>query len=107
MGRVPRQRLPTLARREAAALFVLQRSDRPWELPFAAAMASGVPLAVGALAGMPQAGSLGAVAGLSFLYLPATRLHHRIPVIMACAFGMVGSYAVGVAGNSRRARRSG
>jgi len=99
MGSFPWHRLPTLARKEAAALFALQRSDRPWELPFAAALASGVPLAAGAFAGLPQAGSLGAVAGLSFLYLPATRLHHRIPVIMACAFGMVASYAVGVAGN--------
>jgi len=99
MGEERAQHLWTAARREVAALFVLQRSDRPWQLPFAAALASGVPLAAGAYAGMPQAGSLGAVAGLSFLYLPATRLHHRIPVIMACAFGMVASYAVDVAGN--------
>jgi len=41
--------------------------------------------------------ALGAVAGLSFLYLPAAGLHHRIAVIMACAFGMVSSYALGLA----------
>lgn len=54
---------------------------------------------VGALTGHMQAGSLGAVAGLAFLYLPATRLHHRIPVMMACAFAMLGSYAIGLLGN--------
>lgn len=84
-------------RKEASALLVLQRSDRPWQLPFAAAVASGVPVAVGAYLGLLSAGALGAVAGLSFLYLPATGLHHRIPVIMACAFGMVSSYALGLA----------
>lgn len=54
-------------------------------------------MVVGAWTGVPAAGALGAVAGLSFLYLPMTRLHERIPVIMACAFAMVASYALGVA----------
>jgi len=93
------QQVLALARRETAALFVMQRSDRPWHLPFAAAMASGVPMAAGAFAGQPAAGSIGAVAGLSFLYMPPTPLHHRIPIIMACAFAMAASYAVGVVGN--------
>lgn len=81
---------------EAAALLAFQRSDRPWQLPFAAAIASGMPVAAGAWLDLPSAGGLGAVAGLSFLYLPATGLHLRIPVIMACAFAMVSSYALGL-----------
>lgn len=97
MLRVHLQRLQEFARQEVLALLTLQRSDRPWQLPFAAAIASGAPVAAGAYLGLPSAGALGAVAGLSFLYLPATGLHHRIPVIMACAFGMVSSYALGVA----------
>lgn len=84
-------------RSEAAALLTFQRSDRPWQLPFAAAIASGGPVAAGAYLGLGSAGALGAVAGLSFLYLPATGMHHRIPVIMACAFAMVSSYALGLA----------
>lgn len=90
------QRLLEFARQEIVALLIWQRSDRPWQLPFAAAVASSMPVAVGAYLGLPWAGALGAVAGLSFLYLPATSLHHRIPVIMACAFGMVSSYALGL-----------
>jgi hypothetical protein len=89
--------LRTLVRDEALALLTIQRSDRPWQLPFAAAIASGAPVAVGAWLGLGAAGALGAVAGLSFLYLPATGMHHRIPVIMACAFAMVVSYALGLA----------
>lgn len=85
------------ARAEAAALIALQPSDRPWQLPFAAAISSGTPMLVGAYLGLPVAGALGAVAGLSFLYLPATSLSRRIPVIMACAFAMLASFAIGLA----------
>lgn len=94
------QHLRELARQEVLALLMWQQSDRPWQLPFAAAVASGAPVAVGAYLGLPSAGALGAVAGLSFLYLPATGLHHRIPVIMACAFGMVASYGLGLASHA-------
>lgn len=90
-------RMQEFARQEFLALLMWQKSDRPWQLPFAAAVASGAPVAVGAYLGLTSVGALGAVAGLSFLYLPATGLHHRIPVIMACAFGMVASYALGLA----------
>lgn len=77
-------------------MLALQRSDRPWQLPFAAAVASGAPMFAGAYLGLPVAGALGAVAGLSFLYLPATSLRRRIPVIMACAFAMLASFAIGL-----------
>lgn len=89
-----------LLQRETAALVKPQRSDRPWQLPFAAAISSGVPLGAGVWFGMMSEGALGAVAGLSFLYLPGTSLHHRIPVIMACAFAMTASYALGLAAHA-------
>ena len=97
MRRAYRQLLWEFVRKESAALLTIQRSDRPWQLPLAAAVASGVPVLMGAYLGLTSAGALGAVAGLSFLYLPATGLYHGIPVIMACAFGMVSSYALGLA----------
>lgn len=97
MPQVHFQRLWEFLCQEFRALLSWQRSDRPWQLPFAAAVASGAPVAAGAYLELPLAGALGAVAGLSFLYLPATGLHHRIPVIMACAFAMVSSYALGLA----------
>jgi hypothetical protein len=97
MGRFGLVAFGALARKEATALLTLRPSDRPWQLPFAAAVATGAPVAFGAWLGLPSEGALGAIAGLSFLYLPSTRLNHRIPVIMASAFAMVVSYALGLA----------
>ena len=91
------QRARQAAVAEARALLVIQRSDRPWQLPLAAAAASGVPIAVGAAAGEIQTGAIGAVAGLAALYLPATPLRQRIPLIAACTFGMFASFAAGLA----------
>lgn len=81
---------------EGKALLTIQPGNRPWQLPFAAALASGGPLIVGATTGQLAAGAIGAVAGLSFLYLPATGLHHRVPLIMASTFAMICSYALGL-----------
>src|SRR3546814_4252904 len=61
MHRIHCRRLREFAREEAAALLVFQRSDRPWQLPFAAAVASGMPVAAGAYFELPSAGALGAV----------------------------------------------
>lgn len=91
------QRAREAAVAEARALFAIQSSDRPWQLPFAAAIASGVPIAVGAAVGQIQAGAIGAVAGLAALYLPATPLRQRLPLIAACTFGMFASFAAGLA----------
>lgn len=97
MKRTVRQRLWEFVRAEGAALLTIRRSDRPWQLPMAAAIASGGPVLAGAYLGLPSAGALGSIAGLSFLYLPATNMPHRIPVVMACAFAMIASYALGLA----------
>jgi len=82
--------------KELALLVTLQRSDRSWQLPFAAALASGGPMLFGAATGQAALGALGAIAGLAFLYLPPVGLFQRIPVMMACAFAMLSGYAVGL-----------
>lgn len=77
----------------------LNRSDRPWEMPVAAALAIGLPIFIGVAQdelGLGLAASLG---GLVFLYLPPTRLSHRVAWLMACAFGMTGSHALGLLGH--------
>ncbi|HET8745136.1 MAG TPA: FUSC family protein, partial [Ramlibacter sp.] len=77
----------------------VQRSDRPWEMPIAAALASGLPVFVGMAFGELGLGLVGSLGGLVFLHLPATRLSHRMAWLMACAFGMTGSYALGLLGH--------
>ena len=81
---------------ELRQLASINRSDRPWEMPVAAALASGVPIFIGAAFGELALGLVASLGAQVFLYLPATRLSHRMAWLMACAFGMAGSYALGV-----------
>jgi uncharacterized membrane protein YccC len=68
-------------------------------MPIAAALASGLPVFVGMAFGELGLGLVGSLGGLVFLHLPATRLSHRMAWLMACAFGMTGSYALGLLGH--------
>ncbi|OJX81405.1 FUSC family protein [Magnetospirillum sp. 64-120] len=82
--------------REIALLFRINASDRPWQMPFAAALASGLPLVVGAWFDHLSYGLVSSLGGLVFLYMPATTLSHRMVMLMACAFGMTASYTLGL-----------
>ncbi|SEH43562.1 Fusaric acid resistance protein-like [Magnetospirillum fulvum] len=86
----------TFARRELAGLAHIHPSDRPWQMPFAAALASGLPIAVGASFDHLNYGLVSSLGGLVFLYLPDTPLHHRMVSLMACSFGMAACYALGI-----------
>ncbi len=65
-------------------------------MAFAAALASGLPLMVGAWFGHLEYGLISSIGGLAFLYLPNTPMSHRMVWLMACAFGMAASYALGL-----------
>lgn len=41
-------------------------------------------------------GLISSLGGLVFLYLPDMPMYHRMVLMMACAFAMTGSYALGV-----------
>ncbi|MGJ4748444.1 hypothetical protein ACQV5M_18940, partial [Leptospira sp. SA-E8] len=73
-------------------------SDRPWQMPLCAALASGLPLLAGAWANDIEPGLIASLGGLVFLYCPNTPLHHRMVTLMACAFGLTACYAVGLLG---------
>ena len=66
-------------------------------MPFAAALASGAPLLVGAYFGHIAYGLVSSLGGMVFLYLPATSLQHRMVWLMACTTGMAACYALGLA----------
>ena len=83
-------------RAELRLLASFNASDRKWQMPFAAALASGLPLLVGAWFDHLGYGLVSCLGGLVFLYLPNTPLHHRMVWLMACAFCMVACYALGV-----------
>lgn len=88
--------LKTLARAEWQALATINPSNRLWQMPFAAALASGLPLLVGAFFGRMDYGLISSIGGLVFLYLPNTPMSHRMVSLMACGFGLAACYALGV-----------
>jgi hypothetical protein len=83
-------------RAELFHLTTINPSDRRWQMPFAAALASGLPLLVGAYFDRMDYGLISSLGGLVFLYLPDTPLYHRMVSLMACAFAMSACYALGV-----------
>lgn len=89
-------RLQALVREELRQLTIVQASDRAWQMPFAAALASGLPLLVGAYFDHLGYGLVSSLGGLVFLYLPGTPLYHRMVTLMACAFGMIACYTLGL-----------
>lgn len=89
-------RLKELLISEARQLAVVNASDRMWQMPLAAALASGLPLLIGAYFDQLAYGLVGSLGGLVFLYLPNTPMHHRMVQVMACAFGLATSYCFGL-----------
>lgn len=89
-------KLKNLIRAELEHLTTITPSDRPWQMPFTAALAIGLPLLVGAYFNHLDYGLVSSLGGLVFLYLPNTPMHHRMVTIMACAFAITSCYALGV-----------
>ncbi len=81
---------------ELKQLAVFNKSDRPWEMPLAAALASGLPLFIGLYCGHLNWGLTASLGGLVFLYMPNTPLRHRMMILMVCSLGMTASYVVGL-----------
>lgn len=90
------QRLMKVVETEWRHLTKVQASDRPWQMPFCAALATGLPLFIAAYFDRLDYGLIATLGGLVFLYTPDTPMHHRLVALMACAFGMSASYSLGV-----------
>ncbi|MBC5784222.1 FUSC family protein [Ramlibacter sp. USB13] len=92
-------RLREFLARELRELARINASNRPWEMPLAAAAATALPVLIGAAFGELAHGLAASLGGLVFLHLPGTVLSHRMAWLMACAFGLISSYALGVLSN--------
>lgn len=89
-------RLQSRLRTELLQLATINASDRRWQMPFCAALASGLPLLIWAYFDHLDYGLVSSLGGLVFLYSPNTALSHRMVSLMACAFGMSACYALGL-----------
>lgn len=90
------ERFQAFLRDEIRSLTTVNESDRKWHLPFTAALATGLPLLIGAYFDHLNYGVVSSLGGLVFLYMPPTPLYHRMVALMACAFGMTACYALGL-----------
>jgi uncharacterized membrane protein YccC len=90
------EKFQALLRKEIAHLALISASDRRWPMPFCAALATGLPLLVGAYFDHLDYGLVSSLGGLVFLYSPNTPLSHRMVLLMACAFGLIACYALGL-----------
>lgn len=95
-SRSRKDRFRSFAAEEWRQLTAARASDRPWQMPFAASLAIGVPLLFGAGFDQMALGLIGSLGGLVFIYLPPTPLQHRMVMFMACGFGMIGCFALGI-----------
>lgn len=77
-------------------IFSFSKSDRQWHLPFIAGLCVGMPMVLGWLISNMEAGKLGSLAGLSILYIQSSYLEKRMILLMACCFGIMISYTVGL-----------
>jgi hypothetical protein len=89
-------KLQALLAAEVRQLLTINASDRRWYMPFAAALASGLPLLVGAYFDRMAYGLVSSLGGMVFLYLPNTPLSHRMVSLMACGFAMIACYTLGL-----------
>jgi hypothetical protein len=89
-------RLRKLLSAEARHLVTIKASERRWQLPVAAALASGLPLLIGAWLDRMAYGLVSSLGGLVMLYLPNTPMSHRMVLLMACAFGLIACYTLGL-----------
>lgn len=82
------------------SLFKLNKTQRKWHLPVVAGASVGIPLLIGYYSGQLEGGKLGALAGLSILYLQSNVLVERMMILMTCCFGVLLSYCVGIYGSA-------
>jgi uncharacterized membrane protein YccC len=77
-------------------LFELKKTERLWHIPVLASLCVGLPLLVGYYFGRLDYSILASTGGLVILYLPSTSLANRMLTLLACSFGFIFSFAVGI-----------
>ena len=81
---------------EIKALFELKKTERLWHIPVLASLCVGIPLIVGNYFDRLDYGILSCMAGLVILYMPTTSVATRMITLLACSFGFMISFFIGV-----------
>lgn len=78
------------------SLFSITKTTRKWHLPVVAGLTVGIPMIIGWYINNIEAGKLASLAGLSILYIQSDKLEERMIFLMACCFGIMISYSIGL-----------
>lgn len=90
-----------ILKQELIGLFLLQKSDRTWELPLTAALATSLPIFLAIYFGHIEYGLISSLGGMIFLYTPNnTPLHYRFLTMTCATVGISFSYLVGLLSHS-------
>lgn len=81
---------------EIGSLFQYKKSERTWHVPFLASLCVGIPLFIGYYFDKSAYGITASIGGLVFLYLPGSSLARRMVTMLACSFGFVLAFTIGV-----------
>ncbi|WP_104722309.1 FUSC family protein [Helicobacter mesocricetorum] len=84
----------------AKLIFSWNKSDRLWQMPFFAGLGIAMILFVAAFLGRSDLGLIAIIGANIFLYVPDTPLYHKMILCMACSFGIITSFALGLIGNT-------
>lgn len=78
------------------SLFELKQTERLWHIPLLASLCSGIPLLIGLYLQHLSYGILASISGLVILYLPSANIAQRMITMLACSFGFMISFAMGI-----------
>lgn len=90
-------RITYYAIKQFRSLFELKKTERLWHIPVLASLCVGIPLLIGYFYNRLDYGILSCTAGLVILYLPAATVAKRMITLMACSFGFMVSFTIGIA----------
>ncbi|WP_316814713.1 FUSC family protein [Pedobacter nyackensis] len=91
------EKLKVIIGRELKQLFQLKKTERLWHIPVLASLSTGIPLLIGFYTDRLDYGIQACIGGLVILYMPSTKLEHRMVTLLLCAFGFILSFAIGLA----------
>ena len=80
----------------AVPFFEFRKTDRKWPIPVLAGLSVGIPLLTGYFMGNVPGGKLASIAGLVILYIHSLGTGQRMATLMACSFGIMVSFSVGI-----------
>lgn len=83
--------------RELKSLVELKQTERLWHIPLLTSLCVGMPVLTGYFLDELRYGLGAAFCGFVILYLPSTKITHRMLTLMGVSYGFLVSFTVGIA----------